>query len=857
GTVASATTQINTLLTGINAIYENELSVRFILIGTNNSIVYTNFATDPYDPYDPNYPNDPRYSNPYRTNQAQTNITNVIGSANFDIGHVLHVVGAYGFSGVAGPDVCLDDFKASGWTGIGTAYGMQPNVAVICHEIGHQFSALHTYNGADGGNCSNNISASSAYEIGSGSTIMAYAGICGVASQNIQFPADLYFHTRSLTQITTSIALDNCPVRISTGNIPPVVNANPSGASISIPKSTPFSLNGTGVDANGDNITYAWEQYDEDGAGSPTSGYIGATAGASPVAPLFRSYPPVSSTTRVFPSLTYILTNTTYDFEPLPSVARTLNFRLTGRDNRAGGGGIHCSSIALTVTGDGPLVVTSPNTAVTLAAGSNQVITWNVNNTSVLCNSMNIYLSLDGGFSYLHTLATNTANDGSESVVIPANILSSTTARIKVESNCNAWVKFFDISNVNFIISSTCISPHSEILPSNPVSFQYADGGLSLGLSNNFGNIVTSVSGTITTSDTDGNLMFLDGTPSVCAGPSNANKYDTIYFSVDITGQYTINHGGIFGTVINLYESNYIESNCLFHMNSSATRPSGTGGVSLGSGITANLTAYTSYYLIVSSFSNSLPSTPFSYNITFPTKPSGANIYNGVTLPINYSYTYIAVNNSSGLITLVNNLSNFTTLSGGDYNIYGVSYYSGVGPSPTTVNPVDWLNTLFASVQISNSCHVFSSNFKHVTVTCPPEVFSNLDSGVGSLRAALNCSQSGGTLNFAEGINPTLTSPLLIDKDIILDGNVNGMNNPSTSILLNFAGSYGTKVNPGITVTLKDMIVHQSGTALPVVLNEGNLTLDNAEIRGNVTPIVQNEAASTTTIKNKVVVKKM
>ncbi|MFZ1751776.1 MAG: reprolysin-like metallopeptidase, partial [Saprospiraceae bacterium] len=109
GTVASATTQINTLLTGINAVYENELSVRFILIGTNNSIVYTDATTDPYDP------------NGDRTSQAQTNITTVIGSANFDIGHVFHVVGAYGFSGVAGPDVCLDDFKASGWTGIGTA----------------------------------------------------------------------------------------------------------------------------------------------------------------------------------------------------------------------------------------------------------------------------------------------------------------------------------------------------------------------------------------------------------------------------------------------------------------------------------------------------------------------------------------------------------------------------------------------------------------------------------------------------------------------------------------------------------------------------------------------------------------
>src|SRR5690606_10078249 len=78
GTIAVAQAAIVTAVNRINQIYESEVCVRMVLIANNNLIIYTNSSTDPYT----------NNNGSTMLVQNQTNITAVIGSANYDIGHV-------------------------------------------------------------------------------------------------------------------------------------------------------------------------------------------------------------------------------------------------------------------------------------------------------------------------------------------------------------------------------------------------------------------------------------------------------------------------------------------------------------------------------------------------------------------------------------------------------------------------------------------------------------------------------------------------------------------------------------------------------------------------------------------------
>jgi hypothetical protein len=120
----------------------------------------------------------------------------IAGAHNYDMGHLLLGNGGGGFAG-AGVGAAN---KAEGCTGgggspTGDAFG----VDFVAHEMGHQFSADHTWNGTSGDCSSANRADASAMEPGSGSTIMGYAGICG--NDNLQPHTDPYFSQRSQTQI--------------------------------------------------------------------------------------------------------------------------------------------------------------------------------------------------------------------------------------------------------------------------------------------------------------------------------------------------------------------------------------------------------------------------------------------------------------------------------------------------------------------------------------------------------------------------------------------------------------------------------------------------------------------------------
>jgi Metallo-peptidase family M12B Reprolysin-like/Secretion system C-terminal sorting domain len=486
----------NATYTRCNGIFEKDLGLHLNLIARTTEVIFYNAATDPYSNAGDSSaePNDNLGAGGRWNGELMNTLHNTLGDNAFDIGHLFGASGGGGQAGCIGC-MCSNDmdtyqsdttpayavpynYKGAGFTspGSGVPSGEAFDVDYVAHEIGHQLGGNHTH--------THNPEAENAVqvEVGSGISIMGYANItdaADVANRSIDA-----FHGVSIDQIQRNLATSatSCISTVANTNATPTVTVS---ANITIPISTPFALDCRGADTNATNVlTYSWEQADQAAAaqkGANADGtvqYSNATE-TKPTGPNFISEVPTRLTYKYFPKMTTVMQNRTttvatngdagMNSEALPSIARTLNFKVTVRDN-APYRSTAPITVGQTIQGDmvvnvdatgGAFRVTSQSAANTAYnGGSNQTITWTRGSTHVApfnARNVDILITYDNGATW-QVLLANTPNDGTQLVAMPNPAATQTNCRIMVRSAVTQPVAtpqsyFFNVNTKAFTIN--------------------------------------------------------------------------------------------------------------------------------------------------------------------------------------------------------------------------------------------------------------------------------------------------------------------------------------------------------------------------------------------------------------------
>jgi hypothetical protein len=441
GTTENVLAELMNLMNRINQVLLIDLALQFELID-NQDIIFFDATSDPYTNSD----------TATDIEENQSVVDQAIGSQNYDIGHLLGTNGGgLAYVGV----VCNNQFKAQGYTGLSNPQGERFYIDLVTHELGHQLGAGHSFNATNSDSCAegqrNN---NTAYEPGSGSTIMSYAGICG--SQNLQNDSDPYFHSISIQNIRDYVdgfAGQRCGVEAAIDNAIPQIQLTQNA--YTIPADTPFVLNGSATDTDNDLLTFTWEQFDNGGT-------LGATSNLTEMNsdngnnPLFRSYSPKEVAQRYFPQLSDVLTGQTRLGETYATTDRDMRFRLTARDNN---GGVNQQDLVITVTTANQRF--NIDTPTQWQGLSEQTVTWDIGDTlkaPINCANVDILLIADAVNPIETSVLMGTPNDGQQNIRVPN--VTSDNARLVLKCSDNV---FYALSPAAFsIMAAEPVAPRID-----------------------------------------------------------------------------------------------------------------------------------------------------------------------------------------------------------------------------------------------------------------------------------------------------------------------------------------------------------------------------------------------------------
>lgn len=434
GGTTNTVAQMNATITRVNGVFQKDFGIKLIIQDLPN-IIGTDPATDFYTP--PAVQGDPSLNL-----QLQQFLTQQVGNANYDMGHVFHAAGGNGNAGSIG-STCVDPAttttlaKGSAFTQNTNPTGDAFDIDYVAHEMGHQLGGNHTFSNKSEGSGAN-------VEPGGGTTIMGYAGITG---DNVQMASDAYFHYKSIDQILTSLeGKPNCGTSediTAEVNTPPVIAAL---SAYTVPKGTAYYLDASATDAQGDALNYTWEQNDSVNDMATISGDSGW--GYNPQGALTRSRFGTSSGRRYFPSfplvMNGILTNKTNpanpvntDWETVSYIPRQLKYAITVRDANAQRPMVSSAEVNTTIGNDGPFKFNGLTASSVLYKNANNVIQWEVANTNnAPYNSPNVKIDYtsDNGITWTDLVAS-TPNTGSFTVQMPSTITTPIKLRVSAIGN--------------------------------------------------------------------------------------------------------------------------------------------------------------------------------------------------------------------------------------------------------------------------------------------------------------------------------------------------------------------------------------------------------------------------------------
>ncbi|WP_235297643.1 MopE-related protein [Portibacter marinus] len=701
---------------GVNRIFERDFSINFTLTGRVK--LFADKETDPFTPVIGT-------SASSRTIQSARAFQDEFDFDSYDLGITFNA-NSEGWPGGGRAIIraaCDPGSTSNGPTKAriwATSDGIAENAftVLVTHELGHAFGARHTMN-SDSEFCDEAVHEDNAYEIGSGNTIMSYAGRCEDGDDYVlpAEPVNNYFHFSSLYLMSQYIETLDCQLVIPTVNTPPDLTVNPcEQESFQIPLNTPFSVTADASDPEGDDLTYVWEQFDEDGLGKPNIGFLGLDAANSAIGPLFRGYAPSNNPRRDFPRFFNFFFQD--PFESLSRVPRDLTLRCTVRDNNAEGGNFTSDEITVEVVDAGPMMIEIDSLIDTIVGGETINLTWNNDGVSDLCDNVDVSLISLTDPNIVIPVATNLPYTqlGLEYFVAPGFSIDG-DFHFKIECHISDCFSFYNYSRPFFSRTNNC--PPTELYFTcgiDDVTANIGDEILNFSSAESFSGI-SRFEKEIVLESTDQvapfiRLSLIDECETLVFPSGNpvTRNFEFLNFHVSESGSYRIrnNTSPFAGFIVYDAETYHENDPCASfigtNVSESINNP-GTLTTTVREWIDIDLDPCKDYLLGITKLENE--DLTFSVSIT---GSSPISIEQGNELDNTF---YYVVEDQDGVIESIQQDSDFRTLRQGQRKVYTITV------DPETFIPEDWVGRLLIDLGIEGVCVGRSSNAADLLIINP------------------------------------------------------------------------------------------------------------------------------------------